>query len=105
MRLVASVGHRYCSLDSEWHDRRRNCCWCRAHDEGLRSALAFLLPHFALLQQADLVAPQTRAIPVNISPFIKQSPSQDAQDCLMPMGLTSEAVASEYGFSREQQDE
>ncbi|ORY40625.1 putative acetyl-CoA C-acyltransferase precursor [Leucosporidium creatinivorum] len=47
----------------------------------------------------------TRAIPVNISPFIKQSPSQDAQDCLMPMGLTSEAVAAEYGFSREQQDE
>lgn len=48
---------------------------------------------------------QTRAIPVNISPFIKESPSQDAKDCLMPMGITSENVAEEYGFSREQQDE
>lgn len=48
---------------------------------------------------------QTRAIPVNISPAIKESPNQDAKDCLMPMGLTSEAVAEEYGFSREQQDE
>ncbi|KAK4058853.1 hypothetical protein OIO90_000299 [Microbotryomycetes sp. JL221] len=47
----------------------------------------------------------TRAIPVNISPYIKKSHSQDAQDCLMPMGITSENVAAEYGYSRQQQDE
>ncbi|KAM0792293.1 hypothetical protein ACM66B_004983 [Microbotryomycetes sp. NB124-2] len=47
----------------------------------------------------------TRAIPVNISPYIKKSHSQDAQDCLMPMGITSENVAAEYGYTREQQDE
>ncbi|KDE03031.1 acetyl-CoA acyltransferase [Microbotryum lychnidis-dioicae p1A1 Lamole] len=47
----------------------------------------------------------TRAIPVNISRFIKKSESQDAQDCLMPMGMTSENVAAEHGYSRQQQDE
>lgn len=47
---------------------------------------------------------QTRAIPVDVSPFMKNSPVEEARDCLMPMGLTSEAVAEEFGFSREQQD-
>ncbi|KAK4704816.1 acetyl-CoA C-acetyltransferase, partial [Phenoliferia sp. Uapishka_3] len=46
----------------------------------------------------------TRAIPVDISPFIKNSPSEEARDCLMPMGLTSEAVAAQYGISRKEQD-
>lgn len=48
---------------------------------------------------------QTRAIPVDISPYISQSPIEDARDCLMPMGLTSEAVAEKYGITRQQQDE
>jgi acetyl-CoA acyltransferase 1 len=30
---------------------------------------------------------------------------QDARDCLLPMGITSENVASDYGLSREVQDE
>lgn len=47
----------------------------------------------------------TRAIPVDLSPFMANSENEDARDCLMPMGLTSELVASEFGFSREQQDE
>lgn len=48
---------------------------------------------------------QTRAIPVNISPFIKESESKDARDCLLPMGSTSEAVAEQYNIPRERQDE
>ncbi|GAA5877733.1 hypothetical protein JCM1840_003342 [Sporobolomyces johnsonii] len=47
----------------------------------------------------------TRAIPAGISPYIKNSWSQDAQDCLAPMGTTSEAVAEKYNISRERQDE
>ncbi|GAA6047605.1 hypothetical protein JCM3770_001586 [Rhodotorula araucariae] len=47
----------------------------------------------------------TRAIPVGISPYIKNSESKDARDCLAPMGTTSEAVAEKYGITREQQDE
>ncbi|KAE9400456.1 thiolase [Gymnopus androsaceus JB14] len=31
--------------------------------------------------------------------------SQEAEDCLIPMGITSENVASDYGISREAQDE
>ncbi|GAA5848174.1 hypothetical protein JCM8547_004433 [Rhodosporidiobolus lusitaniae] len=46
----------------------------------------------------------TRAIPVNISPYIKKSWSQEAQDCLAPMGITSETVAEKYGITREDQD-
>jgi acetyl-CoA acyltransferase 1 len=29
----------------------------------------------------------------------------EAQDCLLPMGITSENVAADYGITREQQDE
>ncbi|GAA5830157.1 hypothetical protein JCM3766R1_002802 [Sporobolomyces carnicolor] len=47
----------------------------------------------------------TRAIPVGISPFIAKSSSQDAQDCLAPMGTTSEAVAERYNIPRQRQDE
>jgi len=46
----------------------------------------------------------TRAIPKDISPEMAASPNQDARDCLMPMGLTSENVAAEYNVSRERQD-
>lgn len=47
----------------------------------------------------------TRAIPVDLSPILSSSPNQDAQDCIMPMGLTSENVAERYGITRGQQDE
>ncbi|VUC37374.1 unnamed protein product [Clonostachys rosea] len=46
----------------------------------------------------------SRAIPVDLWPELKDSPIQDARDCIMPMGLTSENVASRYGVSREDQD-
>lgn len=46
----------------------------------------------------------SRAIPVDLWPELKTSPNQDAQDCIMPMGLTSENVASRYGVSRADQD-
>ncbi|POV95131.1 hypothetical protein PSTT_16437, partial [Puccinia striiformis] len=42
----------------------------------------------------------SRAIPTDLS-----SPVQDARDCLLPMGLTSEAVAEKYGIERAAQDE
>jgi acetyl-CoA acyltransferase 1 len=48
---------------------------------------------------------QTRAIPAKISPYLKESPVEEARDCLLPMGLTSEAVAAKYGITRERQDE
>lgn len=54
------------------------------------------------MRRAD--GPQTRAIPVRISPFLKDSPNQDARDCLMAMGLTSENVAEEYNIPRSRQD-
>jgi acetyl-CoA acyltransferase 1 len=31
--------------------------------------------------------------------------NQQVQDCLLPMGITSENVAERYGVSRESQDE
>jgi acetyl-CoA acyltransferase 1 len=46
----------------------------------------------------------SRAIPVDAWPALKESPVQDAKDCVMPMGLTSENVAQRYGVSREAQD-
>lgn len=46
----------------------------------------------------------SRAIPTVLWPELKESPSQDARDCIMPMGLTSENVASRYGISRADQD-
>ncbi|KAI9924123.1 hypothetical protein ASPWEDRAFT_38480 [Aspergillus wentii DTO 134E9] len=46
----------------------------------------------------------SRAIPTVLWPELKGSPSQDAQDCIMPMGITSENVASRYGVSRVDQD-
>lgn len=46
----------------------------------------------------------SRAIPTVLWPELKESHSQDARDCIMPMGLTSENVASRYGISRQDQD-
>lgn len=46
----------------------------------------------------------SRAIPTDLWPELKDSPVKDAQDCIMPMGLTSENVASRYGVSRADQD-
>lgn len=46
----------------------------------------------------------TRAIPTVLWPELKDSPVKDARDCIMPMGLTSENVASRYGVSRADQD-
>ncbi|KAJ5915469.1 3-ketoacyl-CoA thiolase peroxisomal [Penicillium verhagenii] len=47
----------------------------------------------------------SRAIPTVLWPELKESHSQDARDCIMPMGLTSENVASRYGISRLDQDQ
>jgi acetyl-CoA acyltransferase 1 len=47
---------------------------------------------------------ESRAIPVNVWPELRESASKDARDCLMPMGQTSENVASRYGVSRADQD-
>lgn len=46
----------------------------------------------------------TRAIPSVLWPELKESHVKDARDCIMPMGLTSENVASRYGVSRADQD-
>ncbi|KAF7168519.1 hypothetical protein CNMCM5623_001539 [Aspergillus felis] len=46
----------------------------------------------------------SRAIPTVLWPELKESPSKDARDCIMPMGITSENVAARYGISRADQD-
>lgn len=46
----------------------------------------------------------SRAIPTVLWPVLKDSEVKDARDCIMPMGLTSENVASRYGVSRADQD-
>ncbi|KAH6617180.1 Thiolase, N-terminal domain-containing protein [Chaetomium tenue] len=46
----------------------------------------------------------SKAIPVDVWPALRESPVKDAVDCVMPMGLTSENVASRYGVSRAEQD-
>ncbi|KAL5114265.1 hypothetical protein ACEQ8H_007834 [Pleosporales sp. CAS-2024a] len=46
----------------------------------------------------------SRAIPTELWPELKDSPVQQARDCIMSMGLTSEKVASRYGVSRADQD-
>lgn len=46
----------------------------------------------------------SRAIPVDLWPTLKESENRHARDCIMPMGLTSENVASRYGVSRADQD-
>ncbi|KDN37309.1 thiolase [Tilletiaria anomala UBC 951] len=47
----------------------------------------------------------SRAIPVDLSPTLKQSASQDARDCIMPMGETSERVAEHWNIGRQRQDQ
>lgn len=46
----------------------------------------------------------SKAIPTALWPELRDSPVKDARDCLMPMGLTSEVVASRYAISRLDQD-
>ncbi|MCJ1310778.1 hypothetical protein MMC25_004445 [Agyrium rufum] len=46
----------------------------------------------------------SRAIPTVLWPALKESPSKDARDCVMSMGITSENVASRYNVSRADQD-
>ncbi|MCJ1355688.1 MAG: hypothetical protein MMC33_005680 [Icmadophila ericetorum] len=46
----------------------------------------------------------SRAIPTVLWPELKDSTDKDARDCIMPMGMTSENVASRYGVSRAEQD-
>ncbi|RVX65775.1 hypothetical protein B0A52_10381 [Exophiala mesophila] len=46
----------------------------------------------------------SKAIPTQLWDELRNSPVQDAQDCIMPMGLTSENVAKRYGVSRADQD-
>ncbi|ETI27351.1 hypothetical protein G647_09541 [Cladophialophora carrionii CBS 160.54] len=46
----------------------------------------------------------SKAIPVNLWDELRNSPIDNARDCIMPMGLTSENVAKRYGVSREDQD-
>lgn len=109
MRLVAAVGHRHCAPDQGRPDRHGYCVGCRVDDARLRCAsLSFRESDRASLSEADLrtapVLSQTRAIPVGISSYIKESQSKDARDCLAPMGTTSEAVAEKYGITREDQD-
>jgi acetyl-CoA acyltransferase 1 len=47
----------------------------------------------------------SRAIPTALWARLKESPVQDARDCVMAMGLTAENVAKRYGVSRQEQDE
>ncbi|KAK2782379.1 hypothetical protein FQN52_000919 [Onygenales sp. PD_12] len=46
----------------------------------------------------------SRAIPTVLWPELRDSPSKDARDCIMPMGITSENVAERYGITRQDQD-
>lgn len=48
---------------------------------------------------------ETKAIPIKISPDMKESENKHARDCLMPMGKTSENVADKYKIGRQRQDE
>lgn len=46
-----------------------------------------------------------RGIPTRVDETLLSNASQDAKDVLMPMGITSEKVAEQFGVSREDQDE
>lgn len=46
----------------------------------------------------------SRAIPTSLWDGVRESGVQDARDCIMPMGLTSENVAKRYGVGRAEQD-
>ncbi|PGH33924.1 acetyl-CoA acyltransferase [[Emmonsia] crescens] len=46
----------------------------------------------------------SRGLPSVLWPELRDSPSKDARDCIMPMGITSENVAERYGITRKDQD-
>ena len=46
----------------------------------------------------------SRAIPTQLWRALKESPVEDARDCVMSMGITAENVAERYGVSRADQD-
>ena len=46
----------------------------------------------------------SKAIPTELWPELKSSDIQEARDCIMPMGVTSENVARRYGVGRKEQD-
>ncbi|RTE73901.1 hypothetical protein BHE90_011673 [Fusarium euwallaceae] len=48
---------------------------------------------------------QTRGVPADVGPSLRGTPVKSAADCLMPMGITSENVASRYKVSRQMQDD
>ncbi|KAF4447935.1 acetyl-CoA acyltransferase [Fusarium austroafricanum] len=48
---------------------------------------------------------QTRGIPHDVGPSLRNTTVKSAADCLMPMGITSENVATRYGIGRSAQDE
>ncbi|RHZ53603.1 hypothetical protein CDV55_103239 [Aspergillus turcosus] len=48
---------------------------------------------------------QTRGVPVDVGLTLRSTPVKSAADCLMPMGITSENIASRYKISRQMQDE
>jgi acetyl-CoA acyltransferase 1 len=47
----------------------------------------------------------SRAIPTQLWSELRDSPVQNAQDCIMSMGLTAENVAERFNISRQDQDE
>ncbi|GKU08453.1 unnamed protein product [Fusarium langsethiae] len=47
----------------------------------------------------------TRGVPIDVGPTLRATPVKSAADCLMPMGITSENVATRYGIDRKAQDE
>ncbi|RMZ80156.1 hypothetical protein DV737_g3055, partial [Chaetothyriales sp. CBS 132003] len=46
----------------------------------------------------------SRAIPVHVWDGLRNGADKEVRDCIMPMGLTSENVATRYGISRADQD-
>jgi acetyl-CoA acyltransferase 1 len=46
----------------------------------------------------------SRAIPTALWSELRESPSKEARECIMNMGLTAENVAERYGVSRAEQD-
>lgn len=48
---------------------------------------------------------QSRGIPQDVGPTLRNTRVKAATDCLMPMGITSENVAKRYGVDRKMQDD
>ncbi|KAF5563758.1 acetyl acyltransferase [Fusarium phyllophilum] len=48
---------------------------------------------------------QSRGIPQDVGPTLRNTKVKAAADCLMPMGITSENVATRYGVDRKMQDD